>query len=137
MAFAVAALLVAVAAPGAFRFYESNQYRSAVGELNAALATARYQAIARGQPVDLELLPDERRFRVGQQKYKSLPEKISLNVIAAGELSPNRQTAVIRFYPDGSSSGGNIAIERERGGGVVLDVDWLMGRISQRRLDDK
>lgn len=134
VAFAVAALLIAVVAPGAYQFYESTRYRSAVGDLQAALATARYRAITRGQPVDLEIQPDSHRFRVDGRKYQSVTDKVTLSVIAAAELSPDGNTAVIRFYPDGSSSGGNLAIERTNGG-VVLDVDWLMGRVSQRPLE--
>lgn len=134
VAFAVAALVVGVATPGAMRMYDSMQYRSAVGDLTAALATARYSAITKGQSVDVELAPEEREYRVSGQRIKSLPEAINLTVIAAAELSPEAHIAVIRFYPDGSSSGGNLSVERTGGAGARLDVDWLLGRVTQTRL---
>jgi len=135
VAFAVAALLVGVATPVAIRLYESMQYRSAVGELNAAFATARYKAITSGKPVDVSLQPDSRSFAVDGKAYKSLSSQVTLTIVSAAELSPDQDTAVIRFYPDGSSSGGNVGIERVRGGGISLDIDWLMGRVVQRQLE--
>lgn len=134
VAFAIAALLVGLATPGAMRMYESMQYRSAVTDITAALATARYSAITRGQSVDVELNPEEHEFRVSGQSLKSISESIELTAIAAAELSSDDQIAVIRFYPDGSSSGGNLSLQRSNGAGTRLDIDWLLGRVTQTRL---
>ena len=38
---------------------------------------------------------------------------------------------MIRFYPEGGSSGGGIDMERPGGTGVRISVDWLVGRVSQ------
>lgn len=134
VAFTIAALLVGFSTPVAMRMYDSMQYRSAVGDINTALAKARYYAITRGHPVDVELIPDERKFRVGEQAFSQVSKTVNLVAEVAAELSPDSHVAVVRFYPDGSSSGGNVSVVRASGAGVRLDVDWLLGRVSQTRL---
>ena len=48
---------------------------------------------------------------------------------SASEL--NRDSlGVIRFYPEGGSSGGGIDLGREDGSGVRISVHWLVGRVS-------
>jgi len=50
-------------------------------------------------------------------------------VLGAREL--NRDGAgVIRFYADGSSSGGYVKLQNDSGMGVQVEVDWLLGRVT-------
>lgn len=137
VAFTIAALLVGFATPVAMRMYDSMQYRSAVSDINSALAKGRYRAITLGHPVDVELMPDEGRFRVGDQAFSKISTAVSITAIVAAELDVDKTVAVIRFYPDGSSSGGNVSLIRENGAGVRLDVDWLLGRVRQTRLGEE
>ena len=46
-------------------------------------------------------------------------------------LLNRERLGVIRFYPEGGSSGGGIDMERADGTGVRISVDWLVGRVSQ------
>ena len=48
----------------------------------------------------------------------------------AGELN-RRDAGVIRFYPEGGSSGGGVDIEIPGRHGVSIQVDWLVGRVTQ------
>lgn len=137
VAFAIAALIVGLATPGAMRLYDSMQYRSAVGDITAALATARYSAITSGQPTDVTIIPEQREYRMSNQRNKSLPGAVSITAITAAELSDDERVAVVRFYPDGSSSGGNLSIQRANGAGVRLEVDWLLGRVIQKPLESE
>jgi general secretion pathway protein H len=134
VALAIAGLLVGLAAPITARLYDSMIYRSAVSDLVSGLAAARYKAIQSGSPVDLVMEPDARRFRLAQQEWKSLPEALRFSMVAAQELSPETGQGAIRFYPDGSASGGSIEILRPTGAGVALEVDWLMGSVAQQPL---
>jgi len=43
--------------------------------------------------------------------------------------SPNDDTGGIRFFPDGSSTGGRISVARGQRT-LVVEVDWLLGRVS-------
>lgn len=142
VAFAMAALLVGVTTPAGLRFYDTMQYRSAVGDLRSAATNARYRAITTGQPVDLLVAPEDARFAVmpaardsGQNfdlnTARQLAGDLDIQMVSAEGLSPMAGVGAIRFYPDGSSTGGSITVLRPTGVGVRLRVDWLLGRISQ------
>ena len=129
VAITIVGLLLAVTVPASARFYESIQYRQAVRDVITALASARYRAINTGRAQDVTV--DPRGNRLGTNgEVTSLPEGFEVAVHSAGEL--NRDSlGVIRFYPEGGSSGGGIDLEREDGSGVRISVDWLVGRVSQ------
>ena len=142
VAFAIAALLVGVATPAGLRFYDTMQYRSAVGDLQSAAVNARYRAITSGRAVDLLVAPDDARFIVlpaepeaerdfDLDSAKQLASDLDIQMISAEVLSPRPGVGAIRFYPDGSSTGGSITLLRPSGAGVRLRVDWLLGRVSQ------
>ena len=142
VAFAIAALLVGVTTPAGLRFYDTMQYRSAVGDLQAAAVNARYRAITSGRAVDLLVAPDDARFIVLPAEPESerdfdldsarkLAGDLAIEMISAEVLSPRAGVGAIRFYPDGSATGGSITVLRPSGAGVRLRVDWLLGRVSQ------
>jgi len=129
VAFVIAGLLLAVAVPASYRFYESMQYRQAVRTVVTTLAAARYQAINRGRAQDVEIDPFAHSLAFNGE-VTGLPDDLQLTVHSAGELNRGR-TGVIRFYPEGGASGGGIDLQRADGSGVRISVDWLMGRVTQ------
>lgn len=140
--FAIAALIVGVSVPYTARLFETMQYRDAVRTISAAATSARYQAITSGQAVDLVLYPDERSFAVNpaavpinREEMETLGNGLQMDVIAAREISPGNGFAAIRFYPQGSSTGGSVSVLRENGDGVRLRIDWLLGRVTQESLE--
>jgi len=49
----------------------------------------------------------------------------------ARQSSLDREEPVtLRFYPDGSSSGLDVRLGPETGGGYVVSIDWLFGGAS-------
>lgn len=129
VAMAVVATLMAVAVPASVRFYQSMQYRQAVGDVITTLGKARYQAINSGRAQDVIVSPDRNIIELNG-KLSRLPEEFNVAVHSAGEVGYQGE-GVIRFYPEGGSSGGGIDIERPGGRGVRISVDWLMGRVAQ------
>jgi general secretion pathway protein H len=130
-AITIAGLVMAVAVPSSVRLYESMQYRGAVKDAVTLFASARYRAINTGKPQDVVINPGARELRLNDT-IQSLPGGLNVIVHSAREL--NRQDAgVIRFYPEGGSSGGGVDIEIPGRGGVRIDVDWLVGRVSQEK----
>lgn len=128
-ALAIAGLVLAVAVPATARMYDSIRYRQAVREVVTTLASARHCAINSGMICDVEIMPRERTVRL-QESSHQLPANISISVQSAREL--NRGDAgVIRFYPEGSASGGGVNLETDNGRGVRIGVDWLMGTVTQ------
>ena len=131
MAFTIAALLMGVSTPMVMRMYDSMKYRGAVRDLMSGIEATRYAAITQGKAVDMVIMPEERTFHVGMGEEKQLPESISISLETAREVSQGDGAGVIRYYPDGSSTGGSIEIAHESGKGVRLRVDWLLGRLTQ------
>ncbi len=129
VALAIAGLLLAVAVPASYRFYESMQYRQAVRTVVTTLAAARYQAVNRGRAQDVAVDPFANSLAFDGE-VTDLPHGLQLTVHSAGELNRGR-AGVIRFYPEGGASGGGIDLQRADGSGVRISVDWLMGRVTQ------
>ncbi len=130
-AITIAGLLLAVSVPSTMRFYDSMQYRQAVRDVVTALASARYRAINTGRAQDVAIDPEAHRLTVGDEVTR-LPPELAIAVHAAGELNRER-AGVIRFYPEGGSSGGGVDIERPDGSGTRILVGWLLGRVTQER----
>jgi general secretion pathway protein H len=129
VAISIVGLLLALAVPASFRFYESIQYRQAVRDVVTTLASARYQAINSGRAQDVAVDPVSGIIRFNNRSMQ-LPAGFRIAVHTAREVNRERE-GVIRFYPEGGSSGGGIDLERPGGRGVRISVDWLMGRVSQ------
>ncbi len=129
VAFSIIGLVLAVAVPSSVQFYQSMQYRQAVRDVVTTLASARYRAINSGRAQDVAVDPVANTIALNGESTQ-LPEGFSVAVHAARELNRER-LGVIRFYPEGGSSGGGIDMERADGAGVRISVDWLVGRVSQ------
>ena len=130
-AITIGAMMLALAVPASMKMYESMQYRGAVKDAVTLLSSARYKAIDTGRAQDVRITPDVRELQLNET-IETLPTNLTVAVSSAREL--NRQgVGVIRFYPEGGSSGGGIDIERENGSGVRISVDWLVGRVFQER----
>ncbi|MFK8043207.1 Tfp pilus assembly protein FimT/FimU [Congregibacter sp.] len=132
VALAIAGLIMAAAVPSSVRFYEGMQRRQAVRSAVTLLSSAREQALSSGRVQDVSVRPSTRRIWYGKRTH-TLPEGLRITVHGAAEL--NRENiGVIRFYPDGSASGGGVDIARADGSGTRISVDWLVGRVEQSAL---
>ncbi len=115
------------------RLYQSAQYRGAVSDIVSALNAARLEAVRDGIHRDVLIDPRKRRITRGERE-QSLPAALQLEVLGSREL--NRDGAgVIRFYPDGGSSGGYVNVSHSNGMAVQVQVDWLLGRVNLCRED--
>ena len=128
-ALAIAGLVLAVSVPASVRLYETMQYRGAVRDVLGLFASARYTAINTGRAQNVEIRPDKGELRLNDT-IKLLPDDVKLSVESARELNEG-DVGIIRFYPEGGASGGGVEVERSNGAGVRINVDWLLGRVSQ------
>jgi general secretion pathway protein H len=73
---------------------------------------------------------ETREFEVsGIEGARALPRDIELKLFTAQSEALTEKKGAIRFYPDGSSTGGRITVasgERK----YLVDVDWITGRVS-------
>lgn len=134
MTLAIVGVALAVVPVSMMKLHESAQYRSAIRDVLGGLKLARSEASRQGASVPFTLYLDEPRFTVGTGRSFELPAKLEFGLIVAErELEGDRGS--IRFYPDGSSTGGSVVVRRPNGDGIRIRVDWLLGRVSQEPLD--
>lgn len=134
VALAIMALALVVVPVSMIKLYDAMQYRSAVSDLLAGLKSARNAAVQSGTSVPFTVDVESRRVDVGGERSFILPESLKLGLIVA-EQEVESQQGAIRFYPDGSSTGGTVFVRRPAGDGVRLRVDWLLGRVDQETID--
>lgn len=109
------------------------QLKSAARVVAAGLRDARGTAIARQEPTALLLDLENRRIEVeGRGKPRALPEKLGLKLYTAQSEIVDEQRGAIRFYPDGSSTGGRVTLQGAGESQFLVDVDWLTGRVTIR-----
>ena len=99
-----------------------------VREVVASLRAARAQAVFAGTPMDMEIDLDQRLFGHGAAKT-ALPVETELTLTTAREIQTATGRPAIRFFPDGSASGGRVTVTSGTQRDVVL-VSWLTGRIT-------
>jgi general secretion pathway protein H len=135
LALSIAGIVAALAAPNVARMYDTMRYRDAVRGLQQAATAARYQAIATGAAVDLLISPEQRKYAVvpegaglDEGKSKRLSDSLDVEVEFARQLNRESGVAVLRFYPEGGSTGGSITVSHPSGASSRLNIDWLLGR---------
>ena len=98
--------------------------------LAAGLRQAQTTALATRRDALLTIDLEAREFLVtGSDTTRSLPKGLELKLFTAQQEVTSESRGSIRFYPDGSSTGGRITVaagERK----YLVDVDWLTGRVS-------
>jgi general secretion pathway protein H len=126
---AILALGFAYVAPNFARNLESVRFKSAVREVALELRRARGQALSQGKEVVFWVDVTGAKFGVDQDQPKPLPKTVELTLDTAETelIAPGR--GGIRFFPDGSSTGGRIVL-RCGGQAKRVDVNWLTGRVS-------
>jgi general secretion pathway protein H len=106
--------------------------RAAAHDVAAGLRRAQSEAVARNRAVAFVLDVNAHRFRVGAGgEVRALPDDVALRLYTAGSELIDAATGAIRFYPDGSSTGGEITLSSETRDYHVA-VDWLTCRVSVR-----
>ena len=141
VALVIGTLLLGLGVPAMWRLYEGSQYRESLREAYVAANTARYKAVTSGVAHDVvfRLEPPgyvvgESRSRWGDSPFAEFAGPVEVSAVVAREVTADRRYPAIRFYADGSSSGGTVTLRRsgdpEREG-VRLAVNWLDGRVSR------
>ncbi len=104
---------------------------AAGSDLAAALRWTRSRAIASGRSTALELDLANARYRAADQAPVSLPTGMQIALTTAASERIDSARARIRFFPDGSSTGGHIVLTHG-GHRWRIDVAWLTGSVSMR-----
>ncbi len=126
---AVMALVLLVVPPMFSGSLSRAELGSAAREVAAGLREARSQAIRRNREVAFTVDVDARRYRIDDAAVRQLPTGPDLSLFTARSEQLDEVSGSIRFFPDGSSTGGRVTL----GGDARkyhVEVDWLTGRVS-------
>ncbi len=105
----------------------------AARDLVSALRYARGQALMTHQEETVTLDLAENSYTVsGRTKNYLIPKTIALTVVSAQSELTGAGKANMRFFSDGSSTGGRITLEQGRSAWEI-NINWLTGQI---KLDD-
>ena len=126
---ALAALLLTITPPLITAALPGVELKSSARRIAAGLRLAREEAIRSGRDVAFTLDVEERVFEIdGGFRRTSLPGGLDLKLTAAESEMTDDQVGAVRFFPDGSSTGGRIVVSSDDRGWQV-GVQWLTGRI--------
>jgi len=130
--------LAALAAPRlGGPWIEGARNRAAMRELGTALSRARLAAVMTKSPVEVVFDLRSRTWRtMPSGPYGNLPAGPVqvLGIDGADGRRGGDQSAAIRFFADGGSSGGTLVMGNTGGatGETRIAADWLSGRIEVR-----
>ena len=107
----------------------SARITAASRDLVAALRYTRGQAIVKGKQEVLLLNLDDNSYTAPGKSAVKLPEDMHMQLTTAEQEVTGGNAGGIRFFADGSSTGGHISVLQERREWRI-NVAWLTGDIS-------
>jgi len=128
----VVILLISLAASllglGVHQGLQAAKERQAVGQMVEALRTTRAGAIVSRQAARTSFDLRERTFQAPGRALQRWPAQLRVTLHTAEQVG-----AAVEFYPDGSSTGGNLLVangtRRWR-----IDIGWLTGSVQSKAL---
>ena len=122
---AIAVTVTAVSLRGRAR----GQLEASAQRVAAGLRDTRTRAMATGKPQWFTVDLRGHAWTAPCRDPRAFPAGASVRVTSAAEDTNQAGVARIRYFPDGSSSGGNIVLSDNRRSARV-DVDWLTGAVT-------
>ena len=107
----------------------STEIKAASRDIVSALRYARGQALMSHQETTVALDLAENTYTVsGRDKVYIIPKTIGVTMVTAQSELAGKGLGNIRFFADGSSTGGRITLERGNTAWQI-DINWLTGQI--------
>lgn len=108
---------------------QSTRLQAAARDIASALRYAHGQALMSRQPVSVTVNLDDNSYSIGNRgKTYRLDRQIAVSVTVAEEEFTEGRQASIRFFGDGSSTGGRIILEWGKQLRRI-DVNWITGAV--------
>ncbi len=126
---AIIGLLAVIAVPRFAGVLPGVELESGARQLVSGLREARSRAVSLNREVPFILAGGANRYAIGLGgRGAALPENIAITLWTGTTEITGANQGAIRFFPDGSSTGGRIELAGQAGKRVI-GVDWLTGRI--------
>jgi len=108
----------------------SAELKSAARELVAGLRQVRGRAIAKQEETIFLMDVDQRSYRLKEEgRFSSLPSALDIRLTTGHTEVRDDKLGGIRFFPDGSSTGGQIQLSNHQRE-YRVDVEWLTGKVT-------
>jgi len=108
---------------------DSTELRAAARDIVSALRYARGQALLSHQQTTVSLDLSDNSYQVSSRdKVYSIPESIDVTLVTAQDELSGEGQGNIRFFADGSSTGGRVTLERGSSAWRI-DINWLTGQV--------
>ncbi len=126
---AVAALLVGVATVALHRPQGRPLLSSTARQVASAFRAARMEAILRGRPQTVTVDVARGSWEAPGVPPHYVPQGVHAVLFTEEDLVEARRRGFIRFYPDGSSTGGGLSLEAS---GIQYEVlvSWVTGGVT-------
>ena len=124
----ILALVVATPVPLLSRGSDTLRLETASSELLAALRATRAAAIVENTEMTLEVDVERRTFGSAVVLKRPFAPEIEARLTYAAVTRSAASEAGFRFFPDGSSTGGDLTLALN-GRQLRLCVDWLTGTV--------
>jgi general secretion pathway protein H len=105
---------------------EGARLQMAASDLASAFRLTRSAAITRNTDMSLMIDVNKRTFSSTVISQRSFAPDIDAKLTFAAGLGSGRSDGGFRFFPDGSSTGGDVTLSL-RGKQTTLCIDWLTG----------
>ena len=125
-------MAAAITGPNLVRGMASVKLKSAVRDVASALRHSRTYAVITARESEFHLDLEKNSYRVsGKKKIYRLSDSIRLKLVTAESEITGDEEGVIRFFSDGSSTGGRVTLEADERK-YHIDVNWLTGQVVSR-----
>lgn len=128
---ALIALALAVVAVSVGGGLSNAKVKAASRDLVAAMRYTRGQAIVKRETQTVSIDVEKRRYKVPNKKWVELPQDMTMKLFTARSELEEEGVGRIRFFPDGSSTGGHVDLLRDDATWRI-EVLWLTGEVSLR-----
>ena len=108
---------------------ESTQAKAAARDVVSALRKSRSSAIGTQKEQVFKLDLSKKSYSADRNKMKKLPEKMQISLYTARSEQISDHLGAIRFFPDGSSTGGRIRLTMGKQQ-LFIDINWLTGKVA-------
>ncbi len=133
---AIAGLITALALPVMSGSQAKADTRAAAREIAAGLRLTRELAMTGGATEAFRIDTAQGIYRAGSAKpSRRVPKGVQLLLVTTVGDRINETEGGIRFFSDGTSSGGGVELAKG-GAAETVRVDWLTGRVSIDGSDD-
>lgn len=127
---AILGLALALVPPLFTHVIKSAEVKNATRELAAGLRAARDQAVILQSETTFLVDVKHDSYTVNKtRKTLDLPAAARLSLTTARSEQQSATAGTIRFFPDGSSTGGRVALQAGKNK-YDINVNWLTGQVS-------